>query len=389
MRIDRRGFVATAAALPIGAALAGPGGTQYKACVIGDSGNGGYGHRFHQVWAPRDDIEVVAVADPDEEGRRKHVAEAKAQRGYADYAEMLEKEKPDLVSIAPRTTVNHEEYLLACAAAGAHGMMEKPIASDLAEADAMVNAIEANGLKWGMGFNFRATPVMQHAKRMILEEGIIGEVLELRSRGKEDRRAGGEDLIVLGTHSFDMMIALVGKPTWCAADVQVGTRPAGRGDVREATEELGPIVGDRVQAIFGFPNGVYGYFSSVKTADGSGGRWGLDVYGTKGIVTIRLTEIPEVRLLRQSDWTTADKDARWEAMPDEPTMDRETLRAQRYAPIVDDVLACIGADRTPEVSLQDGRDSYEMIQAVFASCAAGGRVELPLQERGHPLKGWN
>jgi len=288
MKVNRRRFMASAAALPVGAALPGmafaaANNRKYRACIIGDSNNGGYGHRFHQVWATRDDVEVAAVADPDEEGRRKHAAEAKAERTYADYAEMLEKEKPDLVSIAPRTTVNHMEYLLAAAAVGAHGMMEKPIATDLAEADAMVRAIEAKGLKWAMGFNFRATPVMQHAKRMILEEAIIGEVLELHSRGKEDRRAGAEDLIVLGTHSFDMMIALAGRPLWCSSHIQEGDRPAGPADVRDATEQLGPIVGDCVQATFGFPDGVYGYFSSARTPDGNGGRWGVDVYGTRRV----------------------------------------------------------------------------------------------------------
>jgi len=394
MRINRRAFMASAAALPVGAALPGmafaaPKGRKYRACIIGDSNCGAFGHALHRVWAVRDDVEVVAVADPDEAGRRKHAAEAKAKRTYADYAEMLEKEKPDLVSIAPRTTVNHLKYMLAATAVGAHGMMEKPIATDLAEADAMVRAVEAKNLKWAIAHNFRTTPVVQHAKRMILEEGNIGEVLELRSRGKEDRRAGGEDLIVLGTHSFDLMIALAGKPLWCCSDIRAGDRPAGPADVRSPTEELGPVVGDRIQATFGFPNGVYGYFSTVRTADGNGGRWGVDVYGTKGIVTIRLTEIPEIRLLRESSWTTGGKDARWAPMPGEPTMDRENLRAERYAPIVNDLIAAIEEDRRPWVSLQDGRDAYEMIQAAFASYVEGRRVELPLQERAHPLKRWN
>ena len=57
----------------------------------------------------------------------------------------------------------------------------------------MVSAIEAKNLKWAIAFNFRALPIIQHAKRLIAEQGIIGEVLELRGRGKEAARAGGED----------------------------------------------------------------------------------------------------------------------------------------------------------------------------------------------------
>ena len=51
-------------------------------------------------------------------------------RIYQDYREMLAKEKPDLVAVAPRWTVNHKEYLLACAEAGAHGIVEKPLTPD-------------------------------------------------------------------------------------------------------------------------------------------------------------------------------------------------------------------------------------------------------------------
>ena len=73
---------------------------------------------------------MAGLADPDESGRMKHAEDAGAARTYADYREMLGKEKPDLVSIGPRWTVRHKEYLLACTEIGAHGYLEKPIAVD-------------------------------------------------------------------------------------------------------------------------------------------------------------------------------------------------------------------------------------------------------------------
>ena len=46
----------------------------------------------------------------------------------------------------------------------------------------------------------------------MLREGRLGQLLEIRARGKEDTRAGGEDLIVLGTHCFDLMRYFAGDP---------------------------------------------------------------------------------------------------------------------------------------------------------------------------------
>ena len=215
---------------------------KYKACIIGDSKMGGYGHCIQYAFALRNDVATVALADPDESGRKQHAKEVGVERTYADYREMLEKERPDLVAVAPRCTVNHKDYMLACAEAGAHGFIEKPFCDDLSNGDKMVAAIEAKNLKWAIAFNFRGMPLVQHAKRLV-QQGLIGTVLETRGRGKEDRRAGGEDLIVLGAHVLDLMrFFMGGSPIWCTAVITDICLASTAANVRKATEPLGPIV---------------------------------------------------------------------------------------------------------------------------------------------------
>jgi predicted dehydrogenase len=387
----RRQFIAagtaTLAAAHIAKAQSAP---TYKACVIGDTKQGGYGHTMHLVWALRDDVKVVGLADPDEEGRAKHAEEAGAERTYADYQEMLEKEKPDLCVIGPRWTINHKDYLLACADAGCHGMMEKPIATDLAEADAMIDAIESKNLKWSIAFNFRSMPVIDHVRKLIYEDKIIGSPMEIRSRGKEDGRAGGEDLIVLGTHIFDLIRFFIGDPHWCQSDITHNGKPATPADVREATEPLGPIVGNRIHAMYGFDRGVAGYFSSMITADGNGGRWGLDICGSQGIISVRADVNPVIHLLRDSTWAPGDTGKQWEPLPGGPFegIDLSDERRERHKYLINDLMAAIEEDRMPRYSLQDGRASYEMIQAVNEAYVQGERVGIPLENRDHPLKRW-
>ena len=153
-----------------------------------------------------------------------------------------------------------------------------------------------------VGFNFRITPVIQFTKRAVFEEDLIGEVLEMRGRGKEDQRAGGEDIIVLGTHIFDMMRFFAGDATWCMADITVDGRPATRADIHDATEPVGKIVGDRIHAMFRFKSGLTGHFATTKNRDGNGNRWGIDICGSKGMVTIRQDAGPRVRYWRQPSW---------------------------------------------------------------------------------------
>lgn len=387
--MDRRTFMTSAAAVAITAGMtAQPAvaqGKKYKACIIGDTKNGGYGHALHLVFKLRDDVEVVALADPDEAGRAKMAAECGALRTYADYREMLEKEKPNLVSIAPRITTTHKEYMLACAAIGAHGFMEKPFTPTCAEADEVIAAINQKNLKWSLAYNFRATNAIQYLRKAIFEDGLIGEVFEMHARGKEDHRAGGEDVIVLGTHLFDLMVFFAGAPEWCASDITVEGRPATKADVREGTEPLGPIVGDSVTGYFGFKNGIRGQFSSRKNKENGGGRWGIDIYGSKGVVTVRLDVNPIIQFMPDPTWSGK---AAWGPVPGMPEPNMKDLTLERYQPCVNDLIACIENGGEPAYGFKNALLSLEMIQGIWESCVKSGRVAMPLQERTHPLSRW-
>ncbi|NLY00934.1 MAG: Gfo/Idh/MocA family oxidoreductase [Rhodopirellula sp.] len=394
MLLNRREFIAASSAMvaTAGVTVGAESGKKYKACIIGDSKLGRYGHSIQHAFALRDDVATVALADPDEAGRAQCAKEVGVERTYADYREMLEKERPDLVAVGPRCTVNHRDYLLACAEVGAHGFIEKPLCDDLASGDEMIAAIEAKNLKWSIAHNFRGMPLVQHAKKLVCEQGLIGTVLEVRGRGKEDHRAGGEDLIVLGTHVLDLMrFFMGGSPAWCIADVTVDGRAATPADVRAATEPLGPIVGNRLHAMYGFQNGSVGYFDSMKNPDGNGGRFGIDIYGSRGVVSIRVPRgdnTVSVRWFDDSTWAPGGEDAGWKPLPEAPVVEVKDLHRERNRIITDDLIAAIEEDRRPAFSMHDGLASWEMIQAVFDSCVQGGRVAIPLTGRSHPLKRW-
>src|SRR5262245_29662565 len=105
----------------------------YRVAVIGRTGRGNYGHGLDVVWRALDNVEVVAVADENEQGRAAAAKRLGARNAYADYRQMLQKERPRIVSVAPRWLDCHRDMVVACAEAGASVFLEKPMCRTLAE----------------------------------------------------------------------------------------------------------------------------------------------------------------------------------------------------------------------------------------------------------------
>ncbi len=352
----------------------------YRAAVIGRTGRGNYGHMLDLVWKQFPNVQVVAVADDDPEGLSKAAARLGA-KGYSDFRELLKREKPDVVSVASRWADCHEEMVTACAQAGASVYLEKPMARTPAEADRMLAACDRAGVKLAVAHQMRISPILEMAKQC-LAQGAIGRLQELRGRGKEDKRAGGEDLMVLGTHVFDLMRQFAGDPLWAFGRVTAEGADIRRRDVHDGPEGLGPIAGDAVAGVFAFRGGLTGYFASRRSDEASGKRWGLDLYGSRGILTIRAApEEPSVHLCRSAEWTAGA----WERVTLPPGTPPRDIHGANAA-LVADLLEAIEQNREPKASGREARWTIEMAMALYESQRTGARVHLPLKNRQSPLE---
>jgi predicted dehydrogenase len=195
--------------------------------------------------------------------------------------------------------------------------------------------------------------------------------------------------MVLGTHLFDMMRFLVGDPRWCFGKVWQDGKLAVAGDARAGGEGMGPVLGDRLTATYGFDGGVTGTFGSHKARHGVNSRFGLTLYGSKGVIALEMGWLPPTFLLDDPSWNPGKSGAKWQPVTsagvgkDEPLKDGG-LAAGNLA-IANDLLDAIAADRQPVSSIYDGRASLEMILAVYESHLKDRPVELPLKNRRHPL----
>jgi predicted dehydrogenase len=359
---------------------------KYRAVIIGDTGRGNYGHGWEMSWSQLPQVEVAAVADPDQAAGEKTRERCGAKKLYRDYREMIVREKPDIVTIGPRWCDQRFEMIKAAVDVGAHILVEKPLAASLEEADRIVALIESKRVKCAVGHTARVMSVTSRVRDM-LGAGELGTLQELRGRGKEDKRAGGEDLIVLGTHVFDLMRYYAGDPQWVFAHVTQGAGELRRDMMRQASEPVGQIGGDQIAAMFLFPNGVHGYFGSKPSEVVTGRRFGLTLAGSKGWTFVPLNAVPsdEPYVLRSAAWVP-EKGEAWERVPYTAGSKPKTRELTNHLTAVD-LLEAIEKDRPPVCSARDGLWTIEMVAGIYQSQLTGNtKVQFPLRERVSPRR---
>ena len=144
-------------------------------------------------------MELVAVCDPVAEKAARIRDRYSAQRAYADYREMIEREHLDVVSIATRPGP-HAEQVVFAAEAGVKGIYcEKALCNAVHEMDAMLQACMPRGVKFNYGTQRRYAALYRNA-RTLIERGAIGQVQAVVAHCGISVAQWGH------THAADMML---------------------------------------------------------------------------------------------------------------------------------------------------------------------------------------
>jgi predicted dehydrogenase len=227
---------------------------------------------------------------------------------YADYREMFERERPDVVSVATPDN-GHVEPVLAAIGSGTRMILcEKPLATSLEEADRVVEAARRSSTTISVNYSRRWDPDYVEARRLV-RSGAIGRLSQIVIE------TGGPRAMLFRkhTHELDSLNYYAeADPDWVIADLEAGFESYGttyQGDGgREPAKEPG---GNYYVA---FENGVRGYVTGMKNSVdevrvdliGSSGRVTVDMEGLRLIIVSRpLPGAPhEVRVQRvTASWT--------------------------------------------------------------------------------------
>jgi predicted dehydrogenase len=316
---------------------------------VGIIGCGGIAELHAKGWAQTAGVEVVACSDIFAPAVEKFQAEHGIAAGYGDAHEMLAKESLDLVSICT-WTASHAEFTVAACQAGVQGVIcEKPVASSLAEADAMLAASEASGTKVAISFLHRfRTP--NRTVRELVAAGAIGQPL-LVTGGTTGGFANNH------SHWIDRTRYWLGDPNgaWVMAAVERKTN---------RHERTAPIE-DRAVGTVGFEGGCrYVFASDLPDTDGLDDSF---LVGTEGALRVGLHDKQWVV------WRSGD--GGWELLPSEETANQ-----------FDELMAWLAGASGHRNALQTARGSLEIQLAVFESKRVRGLVTLPLENQGDPMR---
>ena len=178
-----------------------------KVAVIGV---GSMGINHLRVYTELDDIEVVGASDvsPD---RLEMVSSRFSVKTYSNYQELIEKEKPDAVSITVPTS-DHEKVAAFCLEHGVHLLVEKPIAATVEEGKRLIALAEKVNRQLMVGHIIRFNPAIQSLKQR-LENGDLGKIFQVfcRRAGPFPARIRDVGVVIdLAPHDVDIMRFLTG-----------------------------------------------------------------------------------------------------------------------------------------------------------------------------------
>jgi predicted dehydrogenase len=362
----------------------------YKAVVIGCSRMGGFidneivgrsesppPFSHAAVYSTCGRTELVGCSDlradvMEEFGRLYDVPK---ERQYLDYRQLIEQEKPDIVSVATQPE-QRAEIVVYAAEHGAKAIYaEKAMAASMDEADQMVEAVERNGVVFNLGTNRRWDTGFD-AMKHIIDSGELGDLGSVLIYNTGELFNGG-------SHAFDLILRLNDDQpvSWVQAHLPRGYR----GEHTDGNDFIGfdgdAMVSDPAgHGILQFENDVTAY----ALLSDQGGQY--EAVCEKGTVTC-LGNGREWRIVRQRDGVGPGEAAF--DYPPYPEFERvsPTLR------LVEDLVHALDTGAPTRGGVTLARRNQELIFAFIESHRRGGeRVRLPLRnctlklQRGVPPK---
>ena len=316
-----------------------------------------YGHIPCYMSMP--EVEVVGMSDTWVEQREAAGAKWGFEALYADYRQMLEETRPDIVSVC--TSAKPRGDILLEIANGGYGVRaiwaEKPITLSLAEADAAIGACKRANIALAINCTRRWQDDYLQVNALI-DDGAIGDVVSVDSRSSCGLSHNGSHLITtLTMYVPERAVSVVGEAE---------------------LDEANPDNDFSGVGLIRFPGNVRGY---VRAYDNGPNESSHDIVGTDGMIRI----INDARSIQI--WTA------YEALEGHRQLRERRSFVRRHFPppvrrhsggvnAVYDLIHCIESGDDPRCSGEDAREALEIAIAIRESERRGNQpVDLPLADR--------
>lgn len=341
----------------------------YRAAVIG-CGRISRGHARGYTMIPR--VQLVAAADPDPAALAGFGAEFGVDHLYADAREMLEKEKPDVVSVCTWPPHHAEPTILACSSGVRAVLCEKPMAVDLGDADRMLAAAKEFGVLLCINHQRRFNPRFATARKL-LDEEVIGTITQITGICAGDALTDGTHLIDMTRYlNRDTPVTSVFGAIEMSHRGAVNPDGMGMREFNERRMRYGHHAETGAIGLLLFENGVRGHLEMGNLSRGGYQRFIVD--GTEGRMEISGDRaMPGEATLRfrrsSSGWETP-----------------ELGEGHDFQKSIEAMLDVLEHGGEHLLRAESARATLEVIMAIYESARIRKIVPLPLERRDSPLE---
>jgi UDP-N-acetyl-2-amino-2-deoxyglucuronate dehydrogenase len=316
-----------------------------------------------------ENCELIALCGRSEE-RAKEAAQGNGVPYYTNFADLINRDDIDVISICTPSGI-HLEPALAAAQAGKHLIIEKPIEIKLERADQIISACQAANVKLAVIFQNRFGEAVQRLRRAV-QQGQLGKLIlgdgyvkwhrtqkyydtgSWRGTLKGD---GGGALINQAIHTIDLL-------QWIMGPVKTVYGKVGTFTHNIEGEDLG-------MALLTFENGAMGMIEG-STSIYPGFPERLEIHGEKGTVILQSGRIKtwEIQGVKQkSEEIFADEKS-------DGASDPMAISIEGHLAQYQDFINAVHENREPLVNGIEGRKSLEIVTAIYRSSREGKPIHL-------------
>ena len=333
----------------------------------------------HMKAAVNNSLEIAAVCDVIPEKMEELLAKHDLQdddsiKRYADYKEMIEEIKPELVSIATESGI-HAEIALYCIEKGVNLIIEKPMAMSIEDADKIIKLSEEKGGQVSACHQNRFNVAIQQLRQAV-ESGRFGKLSHGSIHVRWNRNEGyytqapwrgtwaqdGGALMNQCIHGIDLLRWMMGDEI---EEIYGATRQQFH-DYLEA-EDVG-------MAVVKFKNGAIGTIEGTTNVYPQNLEETLYIFGENGTVKIGGTSTNNIDVWDFADET--EEDSKNKGLKEETS----NVYGNGHTSLFADVIDAIENDRTPYVDAVAGRNALEVVLSIYKSQKTGDSVKLPLKD---------
>lgn len=316
--------------------------------------------------------EVVAVCSSNKERAEAFAKKHGIPKVYANYQELLDDAEIEVADICLPNFL-HAQVAIAAFKKGKHVICEKPMATTVADAKAMLDAAEQAGKTLFYAEDWLFSPAFMRAIELI-EEGAIGQPLFFKAKESHSgshspftqtiEYCGGGAMIHLGIHPLGLLLALNGKATEVMAMATGGLE---QNFIHKNMEGE-----DWASALIKFENGVTAVVEANYITKG-GMHDIMEVYGTEGMLNVDLMNNP-IKVFSMPGFTYTVEKAEMTKGWSRPAIDEKLMLG--YIGEIRHFMECVinGTEAKRGLRGIDGHDSLKLCHDIYTSAREGKKV---------------